>query len=351
MNTISTFGISRGLARTLLTTGAAALVLGACGGDDPAPLSEPAAPATASAQPVATTQPAAPAPVDAAVKISQTELGDVLSDPNGMTLYAFTNDVDAASTCSGTCAEAWPPVIVDPDFIVSPGLDSGIFATTQRADGSSQLVAGKWPLYLYAADAKPGDITGQGSGDVWYAVDTSGRLIGGAAESGSESGSGSGATVESGAAYGDPAGVTAAPATEPAAPPAAPPAASPAAPPAEVEPVLQLADTEFGGILTDATGMTLYLFTPDEAGSPTCVDGCAQAWPPLLVDDVTELLAADGIDASTLSTVEHPNGGRQLKIGKWPLYTFAGDAAPGDTTGQGSGGTWFVVGADGKSIK
>ena len=40
-----------------------------------------------------------------------------------------------------------------------------------------------------------------------------------------------------------------------------------------------------------------------------------------------------------------------LKVGKWPLYRFAGDAAPGDINGQGSGGVWFVVGADGKLIK
>lgn len=334
MNTISTFGIRRGLARTLLTAGAAALVLGACGGDDPAPLSEPAATAvTVASEPVPppTTAPTpapvastAPAAVDAAVKISQTALGDVLADPDGMTLYAFTNDANATSTCSGTCAEAWPPVLVDPDFIVSPGLDSGIFATTQRDDGTYQLVAGKWPLYLYAADAKPGDVTGQGSGDVWFAVDTGGRLVDGTAATGS------------GDTYG-----TSAPAGAPAT----------SAPADGVAPVVQLADTGLGRILTDSAGMTLYLFTPDGAGAPTCVGGCAQAWPPVLVDDVAELLAAEGIDASTLSTVEHPDGGQQLKIGTWPLYTFSGDAAPGDTTGQGSGGKWFVVGADGTSIK
>ena len=328
MNTISTFGISRGLTRTLLTTGAAALVLAGCGGDDPAPLSEPATTvSTVASEPVApptTTPPVTVRPtVDAAVKISQTALGDVLSDPNGMTLYAFTNDVNASSTCSGTCAEAWPPVLVDPDFIVSPGLDSGIFATTERDDGTYQLVAGKWPLYLYAADAKPGDATGQSSGDVWFAVDTSGRLIDGPATAASGS--------DDGYAADGTAAITAAPA-------------------ASAAPVVQLADSELGRVLTDSAGMTLYLFTPDEAGAPTCVGGCAQAWPPVLVDDVAELLAAEGIDASTLSTVEHPDGGQQLKIGKWPLYTFSGDASPGDTTGQGSGGKWFVVGADGKSI-
>ena len=217
-------------------------------------------------------------------------------------------------------------MLVDPDFIVSPGLDSGIFATTQRDDGTHQLVAGKWPLYLYAADAKPGDVTGQGSGDVWFAVDTGGRLI---------DGTGASARRVDGDGYG--------PATT--APPTAP------HPPKPPRRWCSSPTPSSDASSPTRAGMTLYLFTPDEAGAPTCVGGCAQAWPPLLVDDVAELLAAEGIDASTLSTVEHPDGGQQLKIGKWPLYTFSGDAAPGDTTGQGSGGKWFVVGADGKSIK
>jgi predicted lipoprotein with Yx(FWY)xxD motif len=294
---------------------AATLGLAACG-DDAAPLSAPArsaAPTTVAAAPASATPSTAPASTDAAVKISQTELGDVLADPEGQTLYAFTNDVEAKSTCYGTCAEAWPPVLVDADFVVSPGLDSGIFATTVRDDGSLQLVAGKFPLYLFAADAKPGDITGHGSGDVWFAVDTSGRLFTGAA--------------------GEAPAATSAPST-------APPAAAP---------LVAVSETELGAVLVDGAGMTLYLFTPDEAGTPTCTGGCAQAWPPVLVEG--EIVAGEGIDPALLSTVEHPDGGQQLKIGKWPLYRFAGDTAPGDTEGQGSGGKWFVVGADGKAIK
>lgn len=303
------------------------VVFVACG-DDPAPLAAPAetAPSTTAAP---TTEAPAEPPADAAVKISQTELGDVLADPRGMTLYAFTNDVDAASTCYGTCAEAWPPVIVDPDFIVSPGLDSGIFATTVREDGTHQLVAGKWPLYLYAADAKPGDVTGHGSGDVWFAVDTSGRTIAGGGSDYYD--------YDRGA---DPAEPTA-DATDPATDPA----------PAEPAALVALGDTALGSVLTDAGGLTLYLFTPDEAGSPTCTGGCAGAWPPLLVEDGAALAAAEGIDPALLSTIAHPDGGTQLKIGKWPLYYFSGDAGPGDANGQGSGGNWFVVGPDGKAIK
>ena len=61
--------------------------------------------------------------------------------------------------------------------------------------------------------------------------------------------------------------------------------------------------------------------------------------------------AADPAITAAITTVDAPGGGTMLKAGKWPLYRFAGDAAPGDTNGQGSGGVWFVVGADGKLIK
>jgi predicted lipoprotein with Yx(FWY)xxD motif len=283
---------------------------GAACGSDAAPLSVPAD-ASASASTAPASPP--PAPADAAVKISQTPLGDVLASPTGMTLYGFTNDIEAKSTCYGTCADAWPPVIVTEDFIVSPGLDSGVFATTERDDGRLQLVAGKFPLYLYAADSKPGDITGQGSGDVWFAIDPSGRLI---------------ADTESATDTTDPV------LSEPE---------------ESTGTTVGVADIDLGTIVTDADGLSLYLFTPDESGEPTCTGGCAEAWPPVLVDG--ELVAPEGIDPALLSAVEHPDGGAQLKFGKWPVYRFAGDAAPGDATGQGSGGQWFLIGPDGKSIE
>ncbi|MDJ0768124.1 MAG: hypothetical protein QNJ12_04990 [Ilumatobacter sp.] len=317
---------------TLAGLTAAAVALSACG-DDPAPISAPveaaettttvAAPApAATAAPVEPAAPAAEAPRDAVVKISQTELGDVLADADGQTLYAFTNDVDAVSTCYGTCAEAWPPIIVDPDFIVSPGLDSGIFATTVREDGNHQLVAGKFPLYLFAADAKPGDITGHGSGDVWFAVDLGGRIIeDGAPPADAEQGETADEQISD-----EQAGEV-------------------------VAPMIQLGDSELGPIVTDANGISLYLFTPDEAGNPTCTGDCAGTWPPLLIEAGSELAAGEGIDPALLSTVEHPDGGMQLKIGIWPLYYFAGDSEPGDVTGQGSGDKWFVVAADGKAIR
>src|SRR6476659_6045049 len=92
-------------------------------------------PPAATAAPPSTAAPttAAPAasPADFAAKAGESGLGKIMTDAKGMTLYGFTNDVNATSTCYSTCAEAWPPVIVSADWKVGPGLDTGIFSTTK----------------------------------------------------------------------------------------------------------------------------------------------------------------------------------------------------------------------------
>ena len=98
-----------------------------------------------------------------------------------------------------------------------------------------------------------------------------------------------------------------------------------------------LADTGLGTGLVAANGMTLYMFMPDAQGDPTCTADCAQAWPPLTVDDGAEVTAGDGVDAALLGTATHPEAGTQVTYNGWPLYYFSGDSAPGDTNGQGSG--------------
>lgn len=114
--------------------------------------------------------------------------------------------------------------------------------------------------------------------------------------------------------------------------------------------VVQLVDGPLGQVVSDGEGFTLYMFTPDAAGTPTCEGQCAASWPPVLIDESVELSAGAGIDAALLSTVAHPDGGMQLKYGEWPLYRFAGDAAPGETNGQGAGSAWYVVGADAEPV-
>jgi predicted lipoprotein with Yx(FWY)xxD motif len=116
------------------------------------------------------------------------------------------------------------------------------------------------------------------------------------------------------------------------------------------EATVLVANSNLGPILTAANGMTVYLFMPDAQGTPTCTDSCAQAWPPLTVDDVNQLTGGDGVDALLLGTTELPAAGTQVTYNGWPLYFYSGDSAPGDTNGQGQSGVWYVLDPTGNAI-
>jgi predicted lipoprotein with Yx(FWY)xxD motif len=61
--------------------------------------------------------------------------------------------------------------------------------------------------------------------------------------------------------------------------------------------------------------------------------------------------AGDELDGAKLTTVDRNDGTKQVKYGDWPLSYRAKDTAPGQTTGQGVGGNWFVMAPDGELIK
>ncbi len=99
---------------------------------------------------------------------------------------------------------------------------------------------------------------------------------------------------------------------------------------------IKSATTPLGEILTDANGMTLYLFDNDQPGVSNCYETCAQNWPPLL--------AGDGAMAEgDFTLVSRTDGTVMWAYDGWPLYLWARDSAPGDTTGDGVGGVWHVV--------
>jgi predicted lipoprotein with Yx(FWY)xxD motif len=114
--------------------------------------------------------------------------------------------------------------------------------------------------------------------------------------------------------------------------------------------------TEFGPILVDGSGMSLYVFMKDtqDSGVSTCMDadGCATEWPPLLTDG--DPVAGEGVDATLLGTITRDDGSTQVTYNGWPLYLFEEDIAAGDTNGQGLeefGGLWFLVSPDGEAVQ
>lgn len=104
---------------------------------------------------------------------------------------------------------------------------------------------------------------------------------------------------------------------------------------------------EIGGVVTDAAGAALYRFDKDTAKPPrsNCEDACATLWPPVPADDAE---ASAGIDAGQLGSVDRPDGTRQLTLAGWPVYRYAKDVRAGEAKGEGVGGTWHALGADGK---
>jgi predicted lipoprotein with Yx(FWY)xxD motif len=106
------------------------------------------------------------------------------------------------------------------------------------------------------------------------------------------------------------------------------------------------ADSDLGTILVDGDGRALYLFVPDAQGASTCAEGCVDTWPPL----AGPASPGSGADESLIGTSDRPDGSAQATYNGWPLYYFAGDAAPGDTNGQGVGGVWNLVDAEGSAI-
>ena len=160
------------------------LVIAACGGDDDPGAADTTVPAdgtTAAGETTTTAGDTTSTGDDAeamdGVHATDTDLGTILVDADGFTLYVFTVDTDGESTCYDDCADLWPPV--PGDSAISSDLDASIFGTTTRTDGSEQLTVNGMPLYLYAPDTSAGDTTGQGVGGVWFVVDSAGEMIGG----------------------------------------------------------------------------------------------------------------------------------------------------------------------------
>lgn len=112
---------------------------------------------------------------------------------------------------------------------------------------------------------------------------------------------------------------------------------------------LSTADSSLGTIVVDGTGMTAYYFDKDTAdsGKSACTADCAASWPAIETTSTTPTV--EGV-TGTVGTITGTDGKPQLTIDGRPLYTYVGDAKPGDVTGQGVGGIWYVVAPDGTEI-
>jgi predicted lipoprotein with Yx(FWY)xxD motif len=96
-----------------------------------------------------------------------------------------------------------------------------------------------------------------------------------------------------------------------------------------------------GTVLDDGRGFTLYHLSTETGGQIKCTDSCVQTWPPLVIS--SGQATASGDLSAKLGTLQRPDGSTQVTFDGMPLYTYAGDSAPGQANGQGVGGVWFAV--------
>lgn len=113
---------------------------------------------------------------DAGLQLTTTDLGEILVDDGGFTVYLFTPDDRGDSTCYDECEANWP--VVAEVTSVGEGLDESLLGTTTRTNGDVQATYNDWPLYYFAGDAAAGDVNGQSLNSVWWVVDAAGEPIG-----------------------------------------------------------------------------------------------------------------------------------------------------------------------------
>ncbi len=99
-------------------------------------------------------------------------------DGQGMTVYYYDKDTKGSGTsaCEGECTAAWPAVHA---ASADPEVDgvTGEVGTITGVDGELQVTVDGRPVYTYAADTGPGDVTGQGVNGVWHVVAPDGTEI------------------------------------------------------------------------------------------------------------------------------------------------------------------------------
>jgi predicted lipoprotein with Yx(FWY)xxD motif len=98
-----------------------------------------------------------------AVKAGTTNLGRVLVDAHGKTLYVWAHDKTSTSTCNGACTQYWPPLISRGKASALAGVQAKLLGTSRRRDGRLQITYAGHPLYYFVNDTKPGQTSGEGA--------------------------------------------------------------------------------------------------------------------------------------------------------------------------------------------
>jgi len=163
----------------LTVLGALALVVAGCGGGSDSSSGSAYSGKGGGGASKKTSAEAPPSGSDGIVSAAKVgDLGTILVDSEGRTLYDFHKDKGSQSACYGACAAAWPPLLTDGNPQAQGPADRSMLGTTKRKDGSIQVTYNGWPLYTYAGDQSPGEANGNDIdqfGAEWYALQPDGE--------------------------------------------------------------------------------------------------------------------------------------------------------------------------------
>ncbi len=88
--------------------------------------------------------------------------------PNGLSLYTFAKDTAGVSNCTGSCLTNWPALVLPKGMApTAVSAASGKLDMLARDDGTQQITYQGLPLYTFAGDHLPADVSGDGVGGVW----------------------------------------------------------------------------------------------------------------------------------------------------------------------------------------
>ena len=242
-----------------------------------------------------------------ALRTTNTPAGKMVVTGTGLTVYIYLPDQTHPSetTCTGDCANDWPPILSTSSNPKISGIDRSRVGSVTRPDGTRQLTLNGYPLYRFAADQSPGDTRGESVGNTWFAIAPDGSFLGLSPESFQPTQHRS-------------------------------------------SQALQVIATRAGRIVADSDGQTLYIYKDDTPTTSACTASwCVQDWPPLLVKQPPPIIS--GLNAP-IGVLRRPDGTPQLTLAGHPLYRFSGDQLPGDLYGLGIGQDWYPITPDGAKV-
>jgi len=230
------------------------------------------------------------------------KFGTIITDNSGKTLYMFANDVAGTPTCTGGCETVWP-IYYSADISTDMNINSAEVGEITRADGRKQSTYKGYPLYYYQSDVATGDTKGDGVGGIWFVAKPDYSLMLANAQMIGLNGKLYTST------YAEGTGLT--------------------------------------KYFTDASGRTLYAFSPDKNNKNTFTKADLSnntIWPVY----EAELKSLPSIITKDMISVIDVFGKKQLTYKGWPLYYFGQDTKRGENKGSSVGpapGFWPMLNA------